>query len=138
MTLHFFYLKSPISCCSKGRTHAYLGCVILVNDKNLHCHMNSIQSCLIRSWCICLQNIQLTSFSRSEIGILSISQDTQLNPSLNRDPWLNILFLSLNYVCQAQNKINKQRYVGNFIFIPIVGYLSLKTYFLLQSSSIIL
>ena len=37
----FLHLKLPISCWSKDRAHPYLGYAVLVNDRNLHCHINN-------------------------------------------------------------------------------------------------
>ena len=40
----FLHLKLPISCWSKDRAHPYLGYAVLVNDRNLHCHINNMWS----------------------------------------------------------------------------------------------
>ena len=40
----FLHLKLPISCWNKDRAHPYLGYAVLVNDRNLHCHINNVWS----------------------------------------------------------------------------------------------
>ena len=44
MTVCFLHLKLPISCCSKDRARPYLGYTVLINDRNLHCHINNVWS----------------------------------------------------------------------------------------------
>lgn len=87
---------------SKGREHPYLGYIVLVNDRNLHCHINSLQS-------VWFDPSGSTVFSniifRVRVGMtLTTSQDTQLRPRLSSSPWLNISVLSLNHLLSLKKQ----------------------------------